>query len=531
MHYALVEFRTMHEAGNALYLNGISWQGHTLKICRPKTFPSDMGNGPIPATVYPPDEPKVPRPANLAQVPGLENMIGSAGSLMYATGVFAGVGGPPQKLCLSNIPTSVSEEKLQELFSQFGGIKSCQILKKLNSQHHAGVCIVDFLDFGSAIQAMSNIQGLEIEGQQVQVSRFEDAANSGKIAALLAENAPSASLTKPELPCRVLWLTNLCERDELLDDEGFDEIMIDIREECKRFGHILEMEMPRPQRISDETLEQEVARGVGSAFIEFLSIEGCGKAKKSLGGRRFGLKNVIAHYFNEDLFYSKNFINSQPNTTVSKIADVERYPFIKDLPVFVPPEAPPSQQIPPPPPPPPRNGITILGGGAPPPPPPLITVFGTVMGGPMGILPPPPPPGSPPGSSASILPNSSPGGLSSDHISQSSVTECSKSEESTKIGEPSIPQNLTDVHHPVGPHLSGAPPWLRHMYPVTDPWGSVRNMGGYNPSSHVYHAPNPIMHSSAPLPLDDAPPLPPNDDDKPPLPPKEDPPPPPPPSI
>lgn len=56
------------------------------------------------------------------------------------------------------------------------------------------------------------------------------------------------------------------------------------------------------------------APGVGYAFLEFATIEGSSKAKKSMHGRRFGSNTVEAEYFSEDRYQLKDFSKPTPNT-------------------------------------------------------------------------------------------------------------------------------------------------------------------------------------------------------------------------
>merc|ERR1712190_715331 len=58
--------------------------------------------------------------------------------------------------------------------------------------------------------------------------------------------------------------------------------------------------------------------GMGYAFIEFATIEGASKAKKALGGRRFGANLVEAEYFSEEKYHAKDFARPMPNTDEPK---------------------------------------------------------------------------------------------------------------------------------------------------------------------------------------------------------------------
>lgn len=48
------------------------------------------------------------------------------------------------------------------------------------------------------------------------------------------------------LPTEVLCLLNMVMPEELLDDEDYEEILEDIREECCKYGTVRSIEIPRP---------------------------------------------------------------------------------------------------------------------------------------------------------------------------------------------------------------------------------------------------------------------------------------------
>ena len=48
------------------------------------------------------------------------------------------------------------------------------------------------------------------------------------------------------LPTEVLCLMNMVAPEELLDDEEYEEIVEDVREECSKYGQVKSIEIPRP---------------------------------------------------------------------------------------------------------------------------------------------------------------------------------------------------------------------------------------------------------------------------------------------
>lgn len=48
------------------------------------------------------------------------------------------------------------------------------------------------------------------------------------------------------IPTEVLCLMNMVSPEELLDDEEYEEIVEDVRDECSKYGQVKSIELPRP---------------------------------------------------------------------------------------------------------------------------------------------------------------------------------------------------------------------------------------------------------------------------------------------
>lgn len=73
----------------------------------------------------------------------------------------------------------------------------------------------------------------------------------------------------------------------------FTEICEDVREECSKFGKVLDIKVPRPVGGSRQSA------GVGKIFVKFESAESTTSALKSLAGRKFADRTVVTTYFPE----------------------------------------------------------------------------------------------------------------------------------------------------------------------------------------------------------------------------------------
>jgi len=88
--------------------------------------------------------------------------------------------------------------------------------------------------------------------------------------------------------------------DELRDDEEYEDILDDIREECQKYGAVRSLEIPRPMEGVD-------IPGVGKVYVEFTSVTDCQKAQQALAGRKFANRVVVTSYFDPDLYHRRMF--------------------------------------------------------------------------------------------------------------------------------------------------------------------------------------------------------------------------------
>ncbi|GMI07264.1 hypothetical protein TrLO_g6090 [Triparma laevis f. longispina] len=108
---------------------------------------------------------------------------------------------------------------------------------------------------------------------------------------------PTAPAT---LPTRVLVLTNMLDIDtDLVDDNEYADLLLDIKEECNTFGDLTECIIPR---IGEP--------GVGLVFLQYKLAEHAQKAKGELEGRVFSGKTVGCKFYSEDKFAAKDLADA-----------------------------------------------------------------------------------------------------------------------------------------------------------------------------------------------------------------------------
>merc|ERR1719235_2289003 len=118
------------------------------------------------------------------------------------------------RLCLINIPTFVSEDRIKELLVTFGQLKFFALQKDEDGKS-VGVAFFEYQDMMTQQQARAALEGLELGASVV--------------------------------PSKILFLKNVVTREELMCDEAtYQEICQDIRLEGEKFGPVISMEVPRP---------------------------------------------------------------------------------------------------------------------------------------------------------------------------------------------------------------------------------------------------------------------------------------------
>ena len=99
----------------------------------------------------------------------------------------------------------------------------------------------------------------------------------------------------------MLCLLNMVTPEELRDDEEYDDILEDIREECTRYGAVRSVEIPRPLEGVEDV------PGVGKVFVEFVSVSDCVKAQQALTGRKFANRIVVTSFYDPDRYHRRDF--------------------------------------------------------------------------------------------------------------------------------------------------------------------------------------------------------------------------------
>ncbi|KAF5700406.1 pre-mRNA splicing factor [Fusarium globosum] len=203
------------------------------------------------------------------------------------------------KLSITNIPTFLTEEQIIELLASFGKPKAFALVKDRGTEESRGIAFAEYQDpAASNPTALDTLNGMEIGGKKLKVSKASIGPTQvANFDVGITAISGLASQTANEVESsRVLQLLNMVAAEELLDNDDYEEICEDVREECSKFGKIIDVKVPRPTGGSRQSA------GVGKIFVKYERAEDTAKALQALAGRKFADRTVVTTYFPEENF-------------------------------------------------------------------------------------------------------------------------------------------------------------------------------------------------------------------------------------
>lgn len=279
--FAFVEMRSVEEASNAMALDGIIFEGTPVKVRRPSDY-----NPSLAATLGP----SQPNPnLNLAAV-GLTP--GSAGGLEG-----------PDRIFVGGLPYYFTEPQIRELLESFGPLRGFDLVKDRETGNSKGYAFCVYQDPSVTDVACAALNGIKMGDKTLTVRRANQGAVQPKPEQeIVLQHAQQQIMLQKlmfqpgALPTKVVCLTEVVTADDLKDDEEYQDIMIDMKEEGEKFGSLVKVVIPRPGP------NGELAPGVGKVFLEYADTDGSSKARAGMNGRKFGGNEVLAVFYPENKF-------------------------------------------------------------------------------------------------------------------------------------------------------------------------------------------------------------------------------------
>jgi splicing factor U2AF 65 kDa subunit len=295
--YALLEFKSPEDATNAIAFDGITMEADSMDTSNGASNGAAQG-----LLIKRPKDYIVP-----AVTDETENEAGVLSNIVPDT---------QNKISITRIPVFLTEENVQELLVAFGELKNFILVKDTSSDQSRGIAFCEYVDAKGATDiAVESLNGMELGDSVLKVQRASIGIQqmSGEMS-VNAMSMMAGTTNSNSDASRVLCLMNMITPEELMDADEADgelpptrymtliltfsylEILEDVKEECAKYGALLDVKMPRPTGGSRQN------NGIGKIYIKYERPESAQKALAALAGRKFADRTVVVTVFGEEYF-------------------------------------------------------------------------------------------------------------------------------------------------------------------------------------------------------------------------------------
>ena len=284
--FAFLELRTVEETSNAMALDGVMYEGVAVRIRRPADY-----NASAAAHLGPSD----PNPnLNLAAI-ALDKP--KAKGAAEAPGPQASAFQEDHnRLFVGGLPYYLSEEEVKELFATFGPIKFLNLIRDKQTGSSKGYGFIVYEDPSVVEAAIAGLNNMKLGDRAISVRRADPQKSSEPGAPVTNPDAGTQQTMFTAVKPKVVRLANAVTLEELEDDDDYEDIVEDMREEAGKYGQVVDVHVPRP------TGKGDPPPGVGLVLIEFVSPESALNARLGLHGRKFGARSVEARLMLDEDF-------------------------------------------------------------------------------------------------------------------------------------------------------------------------------------------------------------------------------------
>lgn len=115
-----------------------------------------------------------------------------------------------------------------------------------------GYAFCEYLDHSVTDIAIQGLNGMQLGEKKIVVQRASVGAKNSVYAPAsdLSQQLGIPSLAPgvlvPEARTKILCMLNMVVANELTNDQEYEDILEDVRDECSRYGQVVSLEIPRP---------------------------------------------------------------------------------------------------------------------------------------------------------------------------------------------------------------------------------------------------------------------------------------------
>lgn len=203
-----------------------------------------------------------------------------------------------KKIAITNIPSDISKDEILQDLTDIGEVQQIDLLTDTEGTSK-GITFVQFkdLDTDKAIEEINKIvinettlfaihasKGLPKQQQEITYRTISDVVK-----------------TKSQTESNVLILLNVIHPEDLKNEVIYQELTNDIKDECSKYGKILDIKIPKPSTDYKRNLKS-IDTSVGKIFVKFENEQGAKRASKLLNGRKYNERTVLVSFLPETDF-------------------------------------------------------------------------------------------------------------------------------------------------------------------------------------------------------------------------------------
>jgi RNA recognition motif. (a.k.a. RRM, RBD, or RNP domain) len=299
--FAFIELTSPEMANRALSLSGILFIGNTiLKVSRPSKY---AGPNNVPSKTW-------------------QQITGQA----LPDGVNAFMDAESEKMTRELFVGNTTPEMTEGLLREFLGNAMEQVGLSTAPGNPINACRVSgkfaFVELRSAQEAANalNLNNIPFMGVALRVGRpskwtgppdshgnWDDILAKYVAGELLPGNsavaapasaAAATAMSQQQPPSRVVELQHMLTLEDLTNDDEYQDVLEDTREECSQFGKLINVVIPRGT---------DVSLGATKVFLEYETIQDAASAIQNLQGRTFDGRSVMANFYDEARFAAMDY--------------------------------------------------------------------------------------------------------------------------------------------------------------------------------------------------------------------------------
>jgi len=202
------------------------------------------------------------------------------------------------KIAITNIPTDINEDELLQDLNEISKVSKIDLLKDIEG-NSKGIAFVLFENFETekAIELINKI----IIGETTLLSINACQGLPKQLEEITYRNIPTVVKSNTLMETNVLILLNAINPEDLKNEVIYQELSKDIKDECSKYGNVLNVKIPKPSEDYRRNLKS-LDTSIGKIFVKFENEEGAKRASKLLNGRKYHERTVLVSFLSESDF-------------------------------------------------------------------------------------------------------------------------------------------------------------------------------------------------------------------------------------